>query len=318
MRDGFFRAHCGGSLVTGSVQDPSSKSQSLKTKRAVFLLYAVFCLARFGLVAAAQQSTYSADSSMEALKKGPKISLKGSETTLTDVVVESKKSSVLFGSSGNHKVSCELASPTDNVNAKLLVGSPLTVFGKVRARGILGNAASDYCSPASGAATSDSNSSDIAPVEPVATQAAPEQSEEQPEIPVENPSESRDTETITPGAEPVSRWKSLSRKVAVPVRKLVAVVLPSERPSGKTTEQSNVTGEAGLTKAAPSLAFYVRVAALACFALLVFVKLRRAFTPRRLRTRNKPISPEIRRAAIEALLSGKKMRWRDRWKFKRA
>ena len=304
--------------MTGNAQDPGLKSQSLNRMRITFLLCAVFCLTRFSFAAAAQQSMYSADSLMEALKKGSSLSVKGTEITFTDVVVESRKSSVLFKSSGNHKVTCELASPIRNANSKLLVGSPLTVVGKVRGRGILGNVTLDDCTPALSVATADSNSSEVAPVEPVATQAAPEQSQEQPEIPIENPSETADTVTVTPDAGRVST-KNRSTKVAVPVSNTGAVVIPSESLSSETTEQSNVTAEPGPAKVALPFASYIRVAAFAGLALLVLVKLLPAFLPKRVMSPlNKPISLEMRRAAIEALLSGKKRTWRDRLKLKRA
>ena len=304
--------------MTGNAQDPGLKSQSLNRKSVTFLLCAVFCLTRFSFAAAAQQSMYSADSLMEALKKGSSLSVKGTEITFTDVVVESRKSSVLFKSSGNHKVTCELASPIRNSNSKLLVGSPLTVVGKVRGRGILGNVTLDDCTPALSVATADSNSSEVAPVEPVATQAAPEQSQEQPEIPIENPSETADTVTVTPDAGRVST-KNRSTKVAVPVSNTGAVVIPSESLSSETTEQSNVTAEPGPAKVALPFASYIRVAAFAGLALLVLVKLLPAFLPKRVMSPlNKPISLEMRRAAIEALLSGKKRTWRDRLKLKRA
>ena len=304
--------------MTGNAQDPRLKSQSLNRKRVTLLLCAVFCLTRFSFAAAAQQSMYSADSLMEALKKGSSLSVKGTEITFTDVVVESRKSSVLFKSSGNHKVTCELASPIRNSNSKLLVGSPLTVVGKVRGRGILGNVTLDDCTPALSVATADSNSSEVAPVEPVATQAAPEQSQEQPEIPIENPSETADTVTVTPDAGRVST-KNRSTKVAVPVSNTGAVVIPSESLSSETTEQSNVTAEPGPAKVALPFASYIRVAAFAGLALLVLVKLLPAFLPKRVMSPlNKPISLEMRRAAIEALLSGKKRTWRDRLKLKRA
>jgi hypothetical protein len=301
------------------VQDPSLKFQSLKTKSVTFFLYAAFCLTRFSFIAAAQQSTYSADSLMEALKKGSNISVKGTEITFTDVVVESKKSSVLFRSSGNHKVTCELASPIRNANTKLLVGTPLTVVGKVRGRGILGNVTLDDCSPALSVATADSNSSNAAPVEPVAVPAAaPEQPEEQPEIPIENPPETGVADTITTDARPVST-KSRSPRAAVPAPKPGTDVIPSEPLSSEPTEQSDVTGVAVSTKAAVHVAFYVRVAVFAGFALLLFVKVLPALIAKRSRPPlNKPISLEMRRAAIEALLSGKKKTWRERLKFKRA
>lgn len=254
---------------------------------------------------------------MEALKKGSNISVKGTEITFTDVVVESRKSSVLFRSSGNHKVTCELASAVRNANTKLLVGTPLTVVGKVRGRGILGNVTLDDCSPALSVATADSNSSNAAPVEPVAIPVAPEQPEEQPENPIENSPETGVTDTITPDARPVFA-KNRAPKLAVLAPKPGADVIASAPVSSEPTELSNV-GEADSAKAALPVAFYVRVAVFSGFALLVFVKLLPAFVGKRVRTPlNRPVSLEMRRAAIEKLLSGRKKTWRDRLKFKRA
>ena len=100
----------------------------------------------FSLVATAQESTYSADSLMSAFKSGSKQSLKGSEITFTGVVAESRSSKVIFKSSENDRVICELASSTENHNAHFSVGSPLTVTGRVRGRGLLGNVTLDECS----------------------------------------------------------------------------------------------------------------------------------------------------------------------------
>jgi len=46
-----------------------------------------------------QERTYSADSLMAAFEKGSKVSPKGTEIVFRDVVVESKKSKVIFKSS---------------------------------------------------------------------------------------------------------------------------------------------------------------------------------------------------------------------------
>ena len=108
------------------------------------LLFCTICLT---LPAAAQESTYSADSLMAAFEKGSKVSPKGSEIVFRDVVVESKNSKVIFKSSHRDKVICELVSNL-NHNQPPSVGSELTVTGKVRGRGLLGNVTLDYCSVA--------------------------------------------------------------------------------------------------------------------------------------------------------------------------
>src|SRR5881628_2454057 len=107
----------------------------------------LFCTISLTLPAAAQESTYSADSLMSAFEKGSKGSPKGSEIVFRDVVVENRNSKVIFKSSHRDKVICELAS-NKNHNKPPSVGSELTVTGKVRGRGLLGNVTLDYCSVA--------------------------------------------------------------------------------------------------------------------------------------------------------------------------
>ena len=312
--------------MTGNAQ-LSSKSQSFKTRSTIVFLYAGFCLTGFSLTAAAQQSTYTANSLMEAFKKGSRVSLKGTEIKFTDVVVESKKSRVLFKSSGNDKVICELTSPTNNDNVKPFVGSPLTVVGKVRGRGLLGNVTLDDCSLPLSDATA--GSSKAISVESAANEALPEQFEEQTEIPIENPIENpleaKYPDTITKRAGPVST-KSRSPKGAVRAPEHVASVIPAESLSAQEMEQPSMTMEQpsiivkalNSVKAALPVGFDFRVALLVAFTLLVFVKLLSAFVKRLRTSPNRPTTQEMRRAAIEALLLGKKKKtWRDRMKFKR-
>jgi hypothetical protein len=99
----------------------------------------------FALSTQAQDQSYSADSLMATFKKGSSVSVKGSEITFSGVVVEVKKSSVVFRSSDNNKVICESVSSIDGAS----VGQPLTVTGKVRGRGLLGNVTLDGCGPVS-------------------------------------------------------------------------------------------------------------------------------------------------------------------------
>src|SRR5437879_1417982 len=132
-------------LVTGNIQNPYSKTRGLKARNAGMFLISAFCCICLSRVAVAQGPTYSADSLMAAFEKGSKISLKGNEITFTDVVIENKKAKVIFKSSENGRVVCELVSPMDNRNVELAVGSPLTVVGKPRGRGIFGNVTLDEC-----------------------------------------------------------------------------------------------------------------------------------------------------------------------------
>jgi len=98
---------------------------------------------------AEEDTTYSADSLMAAFKDRREASIKGSQIKFTGVIAEIKKSSVVFKSSGNDKVVCELSSSGSNWTGGHPVGSPLTVVGKVRGRGLLGNVTLDQCGLAS-------------------------------------------------------------------------------------------------------------------------------------------------------------------------
>jgi len=117
----------------------------IRTARNLFVL--VVCSISFKLLVHAQHKSYSTDSLMAAFDEDSQTSLKGSEITLTGVIVEIKKSRVVFKSLGNDKVICALASPIAiEVHP---VGSSLTVVGKVRGRGMLGNVTLDQCNLAS-------------------------------------------------------------------------------------------------------------------------------------------------------------------------
>src|SRR5262249_37703317 len=70
--------------------------------------------------------------------------LKGTEITFTGAIAEIKASKVIFKSSANDSVICELAAPLQK-NQERSVGSSLTVVGRVRGRGILGNVTLDQC-----------------------------------------------------------------------------------------------------------------------------------------------------------------------------
>src|SRR5215471_9016688 len=103
--------------------------------------------------AAGQESVYSADSLMAAFDKGSKVSPKGTQITFRDVVVESEGERVTFKSSRNKRIICKLILSSEDRNRTPSVGSDVTVVGKVRGRGLLGNVTLDDCSlasPASG------------------------------------------------------------------------------------------------------------------------------------------------------------------------
>src|SRR5262245_50397728 len=117
----------------------------IRTARNLIVL--VVCSISFKLVVQAQHKSYSTDSLMAAFDQDSPASLKGSEITLTGVIVEIKKSRVVFKSLGNDKVICALGSPIAIEGHP--VGSSLTVVGKVRGRGMLGNVTLDQCNLAS-------------------------------------------------------------------------------------------------------------------------------------------------------------------------
>src|SRR2546422_4928596 len=110
------------------------------------------CMISLALPVTAQESTYSANSLMAAFEEGSKASLKGALITFRDVVVENKNSKLIFRSSETYKVICDLAGSAA-VGRPPSVGSQITVIGKVRGRGMLGNVTLDNCNLALAAAS---------------------------------------------------------------------------------------------------------------------------------------------------------------------
>src|SRR5262249_18836064 len=102
----------------------------------------LFCLLGLAVVATAQETIYSANSLMAAFDKGSK--LKGTDITFRDIVVDNKNSRVTFRSADSSRVICELNPLSANAN-KPAVASVVTVTGKVRGRGLLGNVTLDNC-----------------------------------------------------------------------------------------------------------------------------------------------------------------------------
>src|SRR5262245_43139195 len=107
--------------------------------------YAVFLAAGWFAAAGMAQEKYSADSLMAAFDKTYQVSFKGVEITFSGVVSEATFSRVMFKSSRNDRVICELVATMRQGNPNSLIGSPLTVVGKVRGRGMLGNVTLDQC-----------------------------------------------------------------------------------------------------------------------------------------------------------------------------
>src|SRR5262245_59816084 len=92
------------------------------------------------------EQQYSADSLIGVFIRDAKSPVKGTTITFTDVVVEARVDRVVFLSSGNDKLICELRAPIAKSGGIVVPGSPLTVVGKVRGRGGLGNVTLDDCS----------------------------------------------------------------------------------------------------------------------------------------------------------------------------
>src|SRR5262245_19741723 len=128
-----------------TAENVRSQIDRLQVKRGKILLSYFTCLFGFSLVATAQEHTYTADSLMAAFDGNSKLPLKGTEITLKDVIAETKGTTVIFKSTRNDKVICELRSSTNN-RIQVSLGSPLAVVGKVRGRGLLGNVTLDECS----------------------------------------------------------------------------------------------------------------------------------------------------------------------------
>src|SRR5437762_2079035 len=168
----------------------------------------LFCTMSLTLPAAAQERTYSADSLMAAFEKGSKVSPKGTEIVFRDVVVESKNSKVIFKSSHNHKVICELVPSNENHNKPPSVGRELTVTGRVRGRGLLGNVTLDFCSVALVAgspAAADpvpqkaaSGTPDTVPVEDATPASLPEHLPEHIQEPAKKPATTRNIQPAKP------------------------------------------------------------------------------------------------------------------------
>jgi hypothetical protein len=259
----------------------------------VFLVY----LISFSLVALGQDTSYSTDSLMAAFSKGSQASLKGAEITVTGVVAEIKKSRVVFKSLGNDKVICELVSSI--AIGEHPVGSSLTVAGKVRGRGMLGNVTLDQCNLAS---------SNMASTEP--TTIGPSVEPEQPIAEVE--------ETTPPVVADEVPTKSILPTGPAQPRKTVPVAAPNEavspkehvpsNPSITAFEQPNevVQENSHSLKTVSRGIFRATLAVLLGIgAALAFVKLRLAIAAG-LRPPTFPTTDAMRRAALEALLSKEK------------
>jgi hypothetical protein len=244
----------------------------IRTARNLFVL--VVCSISFKLVVHAQHKSYSTDSLMAAFDEDSQTSLKGSEITVTGVIVEIKKSRVVFKSLGNDKVICALGSPIAIEGHP--VGSSLTVVGKVRGRGMLGNVTLDQC---------DLASSPAVVAKAVPTKAIPaERAQDQKTLPLADPD----------GTVSVNAPGVLNEATA-PMQPHEIVEVDSNSP--KTVSR-------GVFRACVALLLGIA-------ALLAFVKLR-PIIGAGLRPPTFPTTDAMRRSALEALLLKEKSKSRDR------
>jgi hypothetical protein len=271
----------------------------------------------FDLTVVAQNSNYSADSLMATFRKGSQ-PLKGTEITVVGTIAEIKKNEVTFRSSDNDKVICELTSTIDGSNK---VGGPLTVVGKVRGRGLLGNVTLDQCHAAA--------VPDVASKQPPVAEPVPVQPQEvivQPEEPAKLPVENAAAAAVaTKAPAPVTATANapndyLPRRSPLgPTTKPASTVAKADEaaterpslqapapcnPSKSDAAKETTSGFSSYTKAMPPGVFHAFAVMLVCIgAVLAFVKLRPSTG---LRSSKNPTPEEMRRAALEALLKQKK------------
>jgi hypothetical protein len=256
--------------------------------RNLFLL--VVCSISFRLVAQAQDTSYSTDSLMAAFDKGSQTSLKGSEITLTGVIVEIKKSRVVFNSFGNDKVICALASPIAIEGHP--VGSSLTVVGKVRGRGMLGNVTLDQCNLAS---------SNVASTEPATVELTFEPSEE-PITEVEETTPAVVADAVPTKAIPTGPAQARKTLPLAAPNETVSPNASGESNGAITTSRQPHEEDKNSPKTVSSGVFRASIAVLLGIgALLAFVKLHPAIAAG-LRPPTFPTTDTMRRAALEALL----------------
>ena len=275
------------------------------------LILAFSCFVSFTPSALAQ-GTYSADSLMAAFEKNVKTAPKGSEIIFTDIVLEYKKSRVIFRSSANDKVICELLSPPGNANLDVTVGRPLTVTGKVRGRGILRNVTLDECRLATNNARQDSL--DLTSQHPVSIEVLPEPVP----IPLEDaaskePIEVKTPQLLTAKSDPLPLTHSVPNRAIQADTAAQPVPMANERPCSPGVEQPNKTIATDSDSINPYFVVgsYALLAALGGFALLALVKICHiCLTNRSGSSRSGSITEEMRRDALEALLlEKKKKKW---------
>jgi hypothetical protein len=188
------------------VAEPQRLSKTYSGARNARILAAMLCwLVALALTAKAQEPTYSAESLIATFEKGSRISLKGTEVFVRDVVAETRLSRVIFKTSQSDQVICELGPPAMAAqhDKQAAVGSELRVKGRVRGRGLLGNVTLDDC--------------DVAPIDvaPIDESTAVPYTVPQ-ELAIAEPDVISETEETQPPASVPDRPPSISKQFATP------------------------------------------------------------------------------------------------------
>jgi hypothetical protein len=247
---------------------------------------------------------------MATFEKASQVSLKGVEITVNGVVTEATATRVMFRSSRNDRVICELVSTMRQGNPNVLVGQPLTVIGKVRGRGMLGNVTLDQCSL---------QAPEVAPTEvanatPEET-ASPEEALEEAEPPVATaPLESTDAASANAiVATAPSSPAPVRTSRTVPVRKSTDGV--AARPPEPSNDAMQ-TEPAEPNPATPTDSVFaggywrgvihtLLAIGIGVVGVFVMIKINSSIVLRRTAI-TAPTTPEMRRAALEQLLMAKK------------
>jgi hypothetical protein len=268
------------------------------------------CVFGCAAIAAAQDKTYSAETLLATFQKGSSVSVKGAEIKFAGVIAEIKKTRVVFKSSGDDKIICELVSPIGTSKDVPIVGGSLTVVGRVRGRGMLGNVTLDPCVRMLA-------EPEPAPAPVVIPEPVPEKLEPPPVIAQPPP----EPVVVLPPPEPAKK-PPVARVSSVPSSTVAAPPLPRTAPEPvvdatepDAVRQPETASPQTLpmeTSAPPSVRladylplFVATAIGMGVGAFLVFVKMRPATSPA-LRSESAPTPQEERRAALEALLLGKK------------
>jgi len=276
-------------------------------------IVSLVCSLCFSLVAAAQVASYSADSLIAAFNKGSQTSLRGTEITFTGVIAEIRKSRVVFKSSGNDKINCELASPLQNLNEKGFVGHSLTVVGKVRGRGMMGNVTLDSCRLVD-AVTKETVTAEAPQQEPEqpVTQAV-EFTEPIPEpapVPEPDPAAAAPVPAVAvPPKRPASVELARAAKAYAPPLATTPIESNNSEvaaPPSEVASETSTRTTARFTRFLPLL--LAAVVGVGVGAFLTYMKFRPAGAARFRPTSSNNTPEDIRRAALEALLLGKKKR----------